>query len=62
MPKTKCVHGRVKDCPYSICECGDYKSQHDTVTGRCNFRTHGIADRKYDKCEKFKYASSECPK
>lgn len=43
-------------CPNAVCVCGDWKKQHHEGIGPCNFRTHGIPDRKYDRCEKFKYA------
>lgn len=30
----------MKNDPFDICECGDYRCQHKDGTGPCNFNKH----------------------
>jgi hypothetical protein len=41
-----------------ICECGDYRRDHEGGTGRCIFRDHHILDPELNRCDRFRLAAS----
>lgn len=37
-----------------ICECGDYRHDHEGGTGACIFKGHGILDDELNRCNEFR--------
>jgi hypothetical protein len=42
--------------PYDICQCGDYRRDHEGGTGRCTFEPDLVNG--FRRCERFRLATA----